>query len=144
MAVVAEEDVVNHGRTTPRNGQVSRYRHRCTSQMTEACSAANCPFGETTHNIAHLRLWSHHIVASLAVPQRRLGVTGISYVARPPGHRTLLHHYSLATAGRQLKAKKPKCDVISEVILSGIFRQKHNASTVYGIVDDVLAHKHAA
>ena len=33
MVVVAEDDLVNHARTTPRNGQASRCRHCCASRM---------------------------------------------------------------------------------------------------------------
>ena len=36
MLVVAEEDLVNHEKSTSRNGQASRCRHCCTSPMTEA------------------------------------------------------------------------------------------------------------
>ena len=36
MVGVTEEDHINHGRTTSRNGHASRCRHRCASQMTEA------------------------------------------------------------------------------------------------------------
>ena len=35
MVVVAEEDLVNHVRTTSRNEQASRYRHCCASRMIE-------------------------------------------------------------------------------------------------------------
>ena len=35
MVVVAEEYLVNHGRTTSRNGQGSRCRHCCASRLTE-------------------------------------------------------------------------------------------------------------
>ena len=35
MVVVAEEDLVNHGMTTTKNGHASRCRHCCASQMTE-------------------------------------------------------------------------------------------------------------
>ena len=36
MVIVAEEDLVNHGGTTSRNGQASHCRHCCASQTTEA------------------------------------------------------------------------------------------------------------
>ena len=35
MVVVVKEDLVNHGRTTSRNGQASRCHHWCASRMTE-------------------------------------------------------------------------------------------------------------
>ena len=35
VVVITEADLVNHGRTTSTNGQTSRCRHCCTSQMTE-------------------------------------------------------------------------------------------------------------
>ena len=60
MVVVAEEDLINHGRATSKNGQASRCRHLCTSQMTEVD-------GQSSQRM-HL----------LQYPQRRLGVTGIS------------------------------------------------------------------
>ena len=41
MVVVAEEDLISHGRTTPRNGQASRCRHYCALRMTEVGEAAN-------------------------------------------------------------------------------------------------------
>ena len=36
MAVVTEQDLVNHGRTTSMNLQASRSRHCCPSRMTDA------------------------------------------------------------------------------------------------------------
>ena len=58
--IVAEEDCVNHGRTTPRNGQASRCRHCRTLQMTE------------------VDVQSSQQVHLLEYPQQRTGVTGIS------------------------------------------------------------------
>ena len=62
MAVVAEEDFANLGRTTSKIGPASRCRHCCASQMTEVD-------GQSSQRGVHL---SH-----VGVPQRRLGVTGI-------------------------------------------------------------------
>ena len=59
MVVVAEEDLVNHG--IHRNKQVSRYRHCCALQLTEVDGQSS--------QLMHLS----------AYPQRRLGITGISY-----------------------------------------------------------------
>ena len=61
MVGEAEEDRVNDGRTSSKNGQASRSRHCCALRMTRgrwAVTAAD---------------------ASAGVPQRRLSVTGISY-----------------------------------------------------------------
>ena len=57
--VVAEEDLVNHGRKTARNGQASRCRHCCSSRMTEVDGQSSLQM--------HL---------SESYPQRRLSVTG--------------------------------------------------------------------
>ena len=56
MVVVAEEVLVNHGRTTSRTGQASHCRHYCTSRMSEVDGQ-----------------WSHTAVASVGVPQPRRG-----------------------------------------------------------------------
>ena len=61
MVVVAEEDLVNHGRTTSRNGQANRCRNCCASRMTKSMSSHRS-----------------RTDASVGVPQRRLGVTGIN------------------------------------------------------------------
>ena len=67
MIVAAEEDLVNHGRTTSRNGQANRCHHCCTSRMTKVDEQSS---------------------QKLGVPQRHLCVTSTSQFV----HSTVLAH----------------------------------------------------
>ena len=83
--VIAEEDLVNRGRTTSMNGQASRCRHCCLSRMTEVDG-----------------LLSQRIHLS-EYPQRHLGVTDVSYekfVMKRTASLTYLYCSSAVTFSR--------------------------------------------